>query len=124
MESDTRPGQADAHAFLVDCFFALKQKHPGISHRYISARLGLRSPAVFCHILNGKFHPSPRTIDRLALLFELTPALRNRLALLLEARRVKDPFVRAMMRDWASAPPTRLFGSASSLGPRWPLPGS
>jgi hypothetical protein len=87
----------DPGAFLKARYLALKETDPGVSHRYISASLGFRSPAIFCQIINGRIRPSARTIDGLARLFGLDAVERDFLAHLFMLRTIDDDRLRAQV---------------------------
>ena len=80
----------DPGAFLKARYRALKESEPGLSHRYISASLGFRSPTIFCQIISGRIRPSARTIDGLARLFRLDAEERDMLAYLFMLSKVDD----------------------------------
>ncbi len=82
-------------AFLKARYAALKEAVPGISHRYISAELGFRSPAIFCQIITGRITPSSRAVDGLARIFGLDLRERDYLAHLLMLRRARDSHARS-----------------------------
>ncbi|MDB5051881.1 MAG: hypothetical protein JWO30_4952 [Fibrobacteres bacterium] len=84
----------DPGAFLKLKYQALKEAEPGVSHRYISASLGFKSPAIFCQIINGRIEPSPKTLDGLARLFKLGGVERDFLAHLFILRKIKDNRIR------------------------------
>lgn len=87
----------DPSDFLRARYLALKKAEPGISHRYISACLGFRSPAIFCQIVSGRINPSARTIDGLARLFRLDTVERDFLAQLFMLRKVGDDELRTKL---------------------------
>ncbi|MBW8886399.1 MAG: hypothetical protein JF616_01470 [Fibrobacteres bacterium] len=83
--------------FLKQRYQALKEAEPGISHRYISACLGFRSPAVFCQIVNGRIQPSAKSIDGLARVFKLDAMERDFLAHLFMLRKIADERLRTQV---------------------------
>jgi plasmid maintenance system antidote protein VapI len=89
----------DSGECLVHCFRELKRSHPGASHRYIAAAIGMKSSASFALLVQGRIHPAPEVIDALARVFGLGPDARDHLALLFELRRVRDPSVRDILRN-------------------------
>jgi hypothetical protein len=84
---------------LLHCYRELKKREPGVSHRYITASLGLKSSGTFALIMRGKFHPSPGIVDGLARIFKLDADKRDHLALLLEIRRMKHPSARRLAQN-------------------------
>ena len=93
----------DPGAFLKARYLALKESEPGLSHRYISASLGFRSPTVFCQIISGRIRPSARTIDGLARLLRLDAEERDVLAYLFMLNKVDDDRLRTkVLSDFAS----------------------
>jgi|GEM_PF-5880397 len=82
---------------LLYCYRQLKRKEPGISHRFIIAKLGLKSSGAFARMLAGKFLPSPEIVGKLAKIFALTEAEREHLAWTVELRRLKDPSIRRII---------------------------
>ena len=90
-------GFCDPGAFLRSAYRVLKKREPGISHRYISAVLGLKSPAIFCLLTRGKLHPSPLVLDGLARIFSLGRRERAYLSLLFILRKNRDPLLREFM---------------------------
>jgi plasmid maintenance system antidote protein VapI len=89
----------DSGECLLHCFRELKRAHPGASHRYIAAAIGMKSSASFALLVQGRIHPTPPIIDALARVFGLDPEDRNHLALLFEFRRIRDPSVRRMLME-------------------------
>lgn len=87
------PGQC-----LLRCFRDLKRSHPGASHRYIAASIGMKSSASFTLLIRGRIHPSPRVVDALARVFGLGAEERDHLSLLFEMRRMQDPAARGILR--------------------------
>jgi len=87
----------DPGEFLKARYLAFKETEPGISHRYISASLGFRSPAIFCQIVSGRINPSAKTIDGLARLFKLDAVERDFLAHLFMLRNVEDKRLRTQV---------------------------
>lgn len=104
MES-TNAGPAGFHdtldpgEYLRTCLQELKRNHPGASHRYIAAAIGMKSSASFALLVRGRILPSPRIIDSLARVFGLEREERDHLALLFELRRVRDPAVHRIMQE-------------------------
>lgn len=92
-------GFSDPGECLRHCFRELKRSHPGASHRYIAAAIGMKSSASFTLLMRGRIHPSPETIDALARVFGLGREERDHLALLFELRRMRDPAVRRLLQD-------------------------
>jgi hypothetical protein len=89
----------DPGEFLRKCFQELKRNHPGASHRYIAAAIGMKSSASFTLLIRGRIHPTPRIIDALACVFGLDKRERDHLSLLFELRRMRDPSARRIVQD-------------------------
>lgn len=89
----------DSGECLLRCYRELKRSQPGASHRYIAAAIGMKSSASFALLVQGRIHPSPSIIDALARVFGMDPEERNHLALLFELRRVRDPYVRRVLKE-------------------------
>jgi hypothetical protein len=87
----------DPGDFLKASYQALKETDPGVSHRYISASLGFRSPAIFCQIISGRIKPSAKTIDGLARLFRLDAMERDFLAHLFMLRTIDDDRLKTLV---------------------------
>lgn len=85
---------SDPGDYLRAAYQSLKRKEPGVSHRYIAMALGQRSSAAFCLLADGRMHPSPGVVDRLAEVFALDRLERDHLALLFALRRTNDPSLR------------------------------
>ncbi len=99
---------------LRKCFQELKRHHPGASHRYIAAAIGLKSSASFTLLINGRIHPTPRIIDALARVFGLDRRERDHLSLLFELRRMRDPSARSIVQDLVRARAARSEDDAIS----------
>lgn len=106
----------DPGEFLRLCFQELKQHHPGASHRYIAAAIGMKSSASFTLLVRGRIHPTPRIIDALAQVFGLDRKARDHLSLLFELRRMRDPSVRRMITEMILARDAKLEAGAFSGG--------
>ena len=90
---------SDPGALLKRCHAELKRAHPGASHRYIAAALGLKSSAAFTQIVTGRINPTAKIIDGLAAIFGLERRERDYLAILFSLRHLKDPFARALILE-------------------------
>jgi len=104
----------DTGECLRHCFRELKRSHPGATHRYIAAAIGMKSSAAFTLLIRGRIHPSSRAIDALAKVFGLPEEERDHLALLFELRRMRDASARRIVRELVVA----RRGSASAFTDR------
>jgi plasmid maintenance system antidote protein VapI len=84
---------------LRHCFRELKRAHPGATHRYIAAAIGMKSSAAFTLLIRGRIHPTTKVIDSLAKVFGLRQEERDHLALLFELRRMRDASARRIVRE-------------------------
>ena len=90
----------DPGVFLRDAYNELKTKEPGISHRYISSKLGVKSSAVFCQILTGRINPTRDKIHIIAKIFSLDENERDYISLLFQIRKIQELNIVNSLKDY------------------------
>ncbi|MBD3346524.1 MAG: TIGR02147 family protein [Chitinivibrionales bacterium] len=94
----------DYRHYLADLHREIKAKKSIFSHRYISAKVGVSSPAWFLHITKGRINLSPGKIQPLSRVFHLNPHESDYLTLLVHYQHAgtmhQKSIIKAKMRTF------------------------
>jgi uncharacterized protein (TIGR02147 family) len=92
---------AEYRLFLKDRYLALKGKETNFSHRFINAKMGMKSAGWFADIITGRQQLKPRQVAKVASVFKLNPREKEVFATLVDMERASNPEERvAAMDKW------------------------
>lgn len=92
---------AEYRLYLKDRYLAMKAREKRFSHRYISAKVGMKSAGWFADILHGRQRLGPRQVPKIAAAFKLDAREQDFLRTLVDLERAADPEERvAAMEKW------------------------
>lgn len=78
--------------YLTSLYQYFKSKEPGLSHRYLSASMGYKSPAAFTDITKGRVIPNKKALKVLQRIFCINEEEFEFLVLLFIMQNIRNPF--------------------------------